>query len=62
MAEGVKCPYYGGSGYCKISGCSQTQYQIDNYCYVEQGTGKDTNWKSCANYQGASEETRMKAR
>ncbi|MCL2306542.1 MAG: hypothetical protein FWC43_14485 [Planctomycetaceae bacterium] len=59
MAQAVECPYY-RNGYCNISGCSQSQYQRENYCLTEQGKGND--WKSCANYQGASERDRIEKR
>jgi hypothetical protein len=51
MPEAVQCPYY-SSGYCNLSGYSQSEYQRENYCVTEKSKEQ---WKSCANYQGASE-------
>lgn len=59
MPEAVQCPYYAGSGYCGISGCSQSEYQRENYCVTEKSK---ENWRSCPNYQGASEITRIEKR
>jgi len=59
MPEAVECPYYSGSGYCGISGASQSEYQRENYCCTEKSK---ENWKSCANYQGASEKDRIEKR
>ena len=59
MAQVEECPYY-RSGLCNISGCSQEQYQREHYCLTEKGKGND--WRSCPNYQGASEKTRIEKR
>ena len=58
MPESVECPYY-RSGYCNLTGSSQSQYQKDNYCLTEKSK---ENWKSCANYQGSSDKDKIEKR
>jgi len=60
MPESVQCPYYNGSGYCKLTGGFQTEYHKTHYCLVERDKGND--WRTCANYQGASEKDRIEKR
>ena len=55
MPEAVTCPYY-SSGHCNLSGSSQSDYQKENYCVTEKSSEQ---WKSCPNYQGASETARI---
>ena len=57
MATVRECPYHGGGRYCKISGCFQSQ---DSNCIVEEGSSRY--WESCPNYQGASEEDKIRKR
>ena len=59
MPQAVECPYYGGSGYCNLSGSSQSQYQRENYCCTEKSKEK---WQSCPNYRGASEKAKIEKR
>jgi hypothetical protein len=59
MPEAVLCPYTNGSGYCYITGTSQGDYQRENYCCTEKSK---ENWRSCANYQGASDKDKVEKR
>ena len=59
MPEAVQCPYYAGSGYCNFGMTSQSEYQKDNYCVTEKSK---ENWRSCANYQGASDVQKIEKR
>jgi len=58
MPEAVQCPYF-TNGYCNFHMTSQSEYQKENYCVTEKSK---ENWKSCANYQNASEVLRIEKR
>jgi hypothetical protein len=61
MPEYSPCPYYTDSGYCNISPSltDQSGGHKENYCATEKGK---ENWRRCANYQGASEKSKIEKR